>query len=89
MPFHWTRIQASPPKQRRNEVAEICRRHGARLCENDIFFDDDGDVHALIQVPDDPAAQKALLDELGASEAKGKVGADEKEAGKPPPPSRP
>jgi hypothetical protein len=89
VPYHWARIPSSPPKERRTEVAEICRRHDARLCENEIFYDDAGDVHALIEVPDDPAKQRALLDELGASEAHGKVNADEKDAGKRPPPSRP
>lgn len=84
MPFHWVRIASSPPKQRRDEVAEICRRHNARLCENEIFYDD-GDVHALIEVSDDAAQQQALLDELNAFEWLGKVGADEKEAGKSPP----
>ena len=86
MPFHWVRISSSPPKKRRNEVAEICRRHNAKLCENQIFYDDDN-VHALIQTPDDPAQVQALLadPELGALEWLGKVDADEKEAGKRPP----
>ncbi len=89
MPFHWARIPSSPPKQRRNEVAQICRRHDARLCENEIFYDEQGVVHALIEVPDDPTKQQALLDELGADNAVGKVGADEQESGKRPPKSRP
>jgi len=89
VPYHWAKITASPPKQRRNEVAAICRRHDGRLCENQIFFDDAGNVHALIAMPDDPAKQQALLDELGALEAVGAVDSDEKEAGKSPPRSRP
>jgi hypothetical protein len=40
-------------------------------------------------VPDDPTKQQALLDELGADNAVGKVGADEQESGKRPPKSRP
>jgi hypothetical protein len=90
VPFHWVRFKSSPPKQRRNEVRQICQRHGGRLCENEIFYGDADDVaHALIQVPDDPAKQQALLNELGATEALGQVNADEKEAGKRPPQSRP
>lgn len=84
MPFHWVKIGSSPPVQRRNDVAAICRRHDARLCENQIFFDDD-DLHALIEVPDDHAKQQALIEELGAFEWLGKVTAEEKEAGKTPP----
>jgi hypothetical protein len=89
MPYHWARIASSPPQQRRNEVGQICQRHDARLCENEIFYDEAGDVHALIEVPDDPAKQQALLDELGALESVGKVDAGEKEAGKNPPKSKP
>jgi hypothetical protein len=89
VPFHWVRIASSPPKQRRDEVRQICQRHGARLCDNEIFYGGDDSAHALIEVPDDPAKQQALLADLGAVEAVGKVNADEKEAGKSPPPSHP
>lgn len=90
MPFHWVRFASSPPTQRRNEVRQICQRHGARLCDNEIFYGgDDDSANALIEVPDDPAKQQALLADLGAVKAVGKVNADEKEAGKPPPPSHP
>jgi hypothetical protein len=79
-------MPSSPPTQRRNEVRQICQDHGAKLIGNEIFYGtDDGIAYALIEVSDDPAEQQALLNDLGALEATGKVNADEKEAGKPPP----
>ncbi len=87
MPQFWTRLRSSPPKRRRNEVAEACRTHGAQLIGNQIHYKaDDRTCWALIRVPEgrDP---DALFRELGALEWEGLVDADEKEAGKRPPPS--
>jgi len=90
VPFHWVRMPSSPPKQRRNEVRQICQSHGAQLVNNEIYYGDDDDTaFALIEVPEDPTRQQALLNELRAIEADGKVNADEKEAGKRPPPNHP
>lgn len=87
MPFIWTKTHSSPARQRRNEVAEICGKHGARLVENQLFYDDQGEVHALIEVPDDESKNEALMAELEAHEWLGKVSADEHEDGKSPPKS--
>jgi hypothetical protein len=87
MPYHWVRIPSSPPRERRNDVWDICFRHGGRLCENQIFYDDEDVAHALVQLPDDPDAQLALLEELGADSFIGLVAADEKENDLSPPPS--
>jgi len=90
VPFHWVRMPSSPPTQRRNDVRQICQRHGAKLANNEIYYENDDNVaFALIEVPDDPAQQQALLSELGATEAVGKVSSDEKAAGKHPPPNHP
>jgi hypothetical protein len=87
MPYNWIRVQSSPPRERRNDVWDICFRHGGRLCENQIFYDgEDEDVaHALVQMPDNPDAQAALLEELGAISFTGLVTADEKANGIDPP----
>jgi hypothetical protein len=83
-------MPSSPPTQRRNDVRQICQRHGAKLANNEIYYeDDDNTAFALIEVPDDPNQQQGLFAELGAFEASGKVSADEKEAGKSPPPNHP
>jgi hypothetical protein len=88
--FHWVRFSSSPPTQRRNDVRQICQRHGAPLANNEIYYGDDDDIaFALIEVPEDPAQQRALFEELGAIKAEGKVSADEKEAGRPPRPNHP
>jgi hypothetical protein len=85
VPYHWTIIPSSPPKQRRNDVAAKCRQHGGRLCENQIFFDEqEGQAYALIFAADE-ATLRAILDDLGATERLGLVDADEKEQGKHPP----
>jgi hypothetical protein len=89
MPFIWARLPSSPPRERRDEVLEICGRHGGRLCENQIFYDEQGDsARALIELPAEEAKQQALLDELRAHEWLGLVHADEKMAGTNPPQSR-
>jgi hypothetical protein len=85
VPYHWAKITNSPPKQRRNEVADICRQHDAKLIENETYYDDAGNVFALIKGPDDEAGQQALRDALQPLEWVGLVDADEKEAGKNPP----
>ena len=85
MPYHWAKIHSSPPKERRNEVAEICRRHDAKLVHNQTFYDADGSLFVLIDGPDDEAKQQALHDELQPFVWIGLVDADEKEAGKHPP----
>lgn len=88
MPYHWTTITSSPPLERRVQVAAICRRHGGHLCENQIFYDDNGGTYALVQLPADETRQRALLDELGATSELGLVDADEKENGDLPPQAR-
>jgi hypothetical protein len=87
VPFHWLAITSSPPQQRRDEVREICQRHGGRLCENQIYYDEQGVAHALVEVPADDGKQRDLLDALGAQEWLGLVHADEKHDGKRPPKS--
>jgi uncharacterized protein with GYD domain len=90
VPFHWVRMPSSPPTERRNEVHQICQSHGAKLANNEIYYGDDDQIaFALIEVPDDSTQQQALLNALSAIEAHGKVNADEKAAGKPPPPNHP
>jgi hypothetical protein len=85
VPYHWARIGNSPPKQRRNEVAEICRHHDAELIKNQTYYDEADNVFVLIKGPDDEAKQQALRDELQPFEWIGLVDTDEKEAGKRPP----
>lgn len=81
-------MSSSPPQERRDEVAEICLRHGARLVENEIYYDNDDDrAYALIELPDDRESEKELLYDLGASSWVGLVHADEKAEGLRPPPS--
>jgi hypothetical protein len=88
MPYHWLVILSSPPRERRDEVREICRRHGGRLCENQIYYDEAGQAHALVQLPADAGRQQALLTELGATGWTGLVDADEQEEDVRPPHSR-
>lgn len=77
MPYSWLKIPSSPPRERRDEVADLCRRHGARLCERQTFYADDGSTFALVEWPNREEASQALLDELGATEHTGLVDADE------------
>jgi hypothetical protein len=88
--YVWTRMHSSPPVQRRDEVREICRRHGGHLAENQIFYDGGGDyAYALIELPADADKQKALIDDLRAHQWTGLVHADDHEAGTQPPQSGP
>jgi hypothetical protein len=90
VPFHWVRVPSSPPMTALNAVRQACQKHGARLCEDTIFYGSDNDrAQALIEVPDDGAKQLALLKDLGAFEASGKLSAAEKDAGKKLPTSHP
>ncbi len=87
MPFHWVRLSSSPPRERRDEVRDICRRHGGRLCESQIYYDEQGQAHALVELPPDQGKHGALLDELGAQDWLGLVHADEQHGGTRPPKS--
>jgi hypothetical protein len=81
MPYHWAKFPSSPPLERRAEVARICRRHGGSLVGRQTYYGADGSsAYALIKLPDDAAARKALLTELGAVEWIGLRDADEKQA---------
>lgn len=76
--------------ERREQIRAVCGKHGARLCEDQIFYDDDHDkAWALIEVPDEAEKQKAFLRELRPIKWRGVVNADEKHGGKRPPPSKP
>lgn len=69
MPFHWLKIGSSDPEERRAAVIEICKRHNATLgCDEQIFYDRQGQAYALVTVPEDPCDEGALLRELGAIE---------------------
>jgi hypothetical protein len=87
MPFHWVRIRSSPPRERRDEVREICRRHGGRLCENEIYYDEQGQAHALVELPADGKQVDGLLADLGAQDWLGLVHAEEQASGRKPPKS--
>jgi hypothetical protein len=87
MPYNWVRVPSSPPRGRRDDIREICRRHGARLCENQTYYDEDGQAHALIEVRD-PEALQGLLEELEATESTALVDADEQDEGVFPPSSQ-
>jgi hypothetical protein len=78
MPYSWLKISTSPPRERRDEVADLCRRHGGRLCERQIFYNEDGTAFALVEWPSREEAAQALLEELGATDQVGLVDADEK-----------
>jgi len=78
VPFIWTKVPSSPPRQRRDEVREICRRRGARLCEDQIYYDEDGVAHALIEVSVHEAEKNALIEDLGAYDWIVLADADEK-----------
>jgi len=36
------KIPSSPPRQRRDDVLQYCLDHGGRLCEGQIFYDEQG-----------------------------------------------
>jgi hypothetical protein len=86
MPYHWVRIGSSPPRKRREQVHDICRAYGARLCERQIYYDAaQGQAYALIDVRDGKdisglisKLQEELLDEDRQSMAL--VDADEQDA---------
>ena len=87
MPFHWVKIVSSPPVKRRDDVKKICHDHGADLVAGQIYYDDaEGTAFALVEGPDGEKEQQALLDALDALQWVGLVDADEKAAGKKPPP---
>jgi hypothetical protein len=77
VPFHWVKILSSPPKERRETVRDICFRHGARLCEGQTYYDAQGAAYSLVEVPAEEPEQRALLDELQATQWLGLVDADE------------
>lgn len=89
MPYHWVKIHSSPPQERRDEIAGICIEHGARLVDNEIFYDDEKGTFALVALPEDEEAALGLMDELGAYSWVGLVNADEKAEGLTPPDSGP
>jgi hypothetical protein len=78
MPYHWVKIPSSPPRERRNEVWDICHRHGARLCENEIYYDEQDQAYALVELPEEDDRLQSLLEELGAISYAGLVNADER-----------
>jgi len=82
------RIPSSEPLARRDDVGHKCATHGARLCEGQTFYDANGRLWALIEVPEDPGRVQALIDDLRAVTWKGLVNADEKSHGKHPPSSQ-
>jgi hypothetical protein len=88
MPYHWARLSSSPPRTRREDVREICRRHDARLSEGQLYYDEHGAAYALIDLPENEDQQQALLEELGADEWVGLVDADEQVERRRPPRSR-
>jgi hypothetical protein len=78
MPYSWVRVPTSPPRARRDDDSNICRKHGGRLCERQIFYDDvEGSAFALIEWPNREEAAQALLSELGAFDHVSLVDADE------------
>lgn len=81
MPYSWVRIPSSPPRERRDEVADTCRRHGGRLCERQIFYNEEGTAFALVEWPNREEAARALLTELGATDHLALVDADERDSG--------
>ena len=88
MPFHWVKIVSSPPVKRRDDVKKICHDHGADLIGGQIYYDDaEGAAYALVEGPEGEQGQRELLDALGSLQWVGLVDADEKAAGKKPPPS--
>jgi hypothetical protein len=88
--FIWTKVHSSPAVARRNEVREICLKHGARLSEDQIFYDgkDDDYAYALIELPDDADQQEALYADLRAHHWTGLIHADDHEGGTKPPRSK-
>jgi hypothetical protein len=87
VPNYWARIPSSPPERRRDEIADICRRHGARLCENETYYGgSDAECWALIRLGRQTDVD-ALMNELRAVEWQGLVDAHEKARGERPPPS--
>jgi len=81
VPYSWVKITTSPPRERRDEVADTCRKHGGRLCERQIFYNEEGAAYALIEWPNREEAAQALLAELGATDHVGLVDADERAGG--------
>jgi hypothetical protein len=83
MPFHWVRIPSSDPEKRRAAGSRICKRHNATLCCDDqIFYDRQGEAYALVKLPDDPdpCDEGALLRDLRAIKVMFLVNATEQKA---------
>jgi hypothetical protein len=80
MPYNWMKIHSSPPKQRRDEVKGKSQSKGGRLCEGQIFYDENGQAYALVEMPSDPAKHQELIAELGGTEVLRLLDADEKDA---------
>ena len=87
MPYYWTRIESSPPEQRRDEVARISAEANAALLGPDTYYDEQGRCWALVRVPDDPQQQREILRRLKALEWRGLSSASEHGQGKRPPAS--
>lgn len=83
MPYGWTRVSSSPQRQRKGEIAAICARNHARLCETQTFYDNgDAQCYALIQINlGGQTDVNKLRNELGAVDWLALVDADEKAAG--------
>lgn len=81
MPYSWVKVRTSPPRERRDEIADICRQHGGRLCERQLFYNEEGSAYALVEWPHREEAAQALLEEIGASDHVALVDADERASG--------
>jgi hypothetical protein len=86
MPYHWVKIQSSPPKQRRDEVKRDAGNNDGDLVSQQIFFDAGGQAYALVKVPKNHPKKQAMFAAIKKNgPALGLVDADEKDAGEQPP----
>jgi hypothetical protein len=89
VPFHWVRMESSPPDKKLAEVGDACTQAGVTLVTEQIYYGDEDNVaFALIEVPasQTKADLNSLLTALGSIESYGKVDANEKQKGDRPPP---
>jgi hypothetical protein len=90
MPYHWVKIQSSPPKERRDKANRDAQSNNGHLAEGQIFYDKTGQAYALVKHDGNNGNKHTkMLDDLQGTEALGLIDADEKAAGAAVPDDRP
>jgi hypothetical protein len=69
MPYHWTSIPSSTAPGRRDEIRRACAKGefaGAQLVSDHVYTDGDGNLFALLKLPDDHGRHGDFLREIRA-----------------------